>query len=193
LLRSCLWAVIAILVVLFLPKNSERVARVINSQPLIAGGLGCMTVIIAPLILALLAITICGIPITVIGAIILLAAWAYGIVTVGMEVGTRLAQLIKQDWALPVSASIGTFILTLVINSIGALIACIGWLAPALVGVVGLGAVLLTRFGSQHYPPEANPRSDEIIERQFSEATPTILETEEEKGSISEGITEEKD
>ncbi len=191
LFRSFLWAVIAVLVVIFLPKNSERVAGVISSQPLIAGGLGCMTVIIAPLILALLAITICGIPISVIGAIILLAAWGYGIIVVGMEVGTRLAQLVKQDWALPVSASIGTFILTLVINSIGAFIACIGWLAPALVGVVGLGAVLLTRFGSQHYPPENHSLSETMVEPPVIEPPVTEPPVIEPKPSETSAILQE--
>ena len=193
LFRSFLWAAMAVLVVLFLPRHSERVAGAVNSQPMIAGGLGCITVIVAPLVLALLAITICGIPISVIGAIILIVAWAYGIIIVGMEVGKRLAQLVKQDWATPVSASIGTFILTLVINSIGTLIACIGWLAPALVGIVGLGAVLLTRFGSQHYPPEFRSRSETIGEPQSLEQTTPRLAPEKEDVSAMEETPKAKD
>ena len=82
--------------------------------------------IVAPLVLILLAITICGIPISVIGALTLFVAWAFGIIVLGMEVGKRLAHLVNRDWALPVSASIGTFILTFVLNSIEALVPCIG-------------------------------------------------------------------
>jgi hypothetical protein len=158
LFRSFLWAAMAVLVVLFLPKYSERASEAAFSQPLIAGGLGCLTVLVVPLILVLLAITICGIPVSVIGVILLSIAWAYGVIVIGMEVGKRLAQLVKQDWATPVSACVGTFFLTLVVNSIGALLPCIGWLAPGIVGVVGLGAVVLTRFGTQNYPPEFQPQ-----------------------------------
>jgi len=193
LFRSFLWALVAVLVVLFLPKHFERAAVVAVSQPLIAGGLGCMTVIIAPLLLALLAITVCGIPISVIGAFILIVAWGFGIIVVGMEVGKRLAQLLKQDWAMPVSASIGTFILTLVINSIGTLVSCIGWLVPALVGVVGLGAVLLSRFGSQYYPPELHSQSETTVEPQSLELTASRLAPEKAGDSTLEESPEAKD
>ncbi len=72
-----------------------------------------------------------------------------------METGKRLAALMKQDWALPVSAMIGTFLLTLLVNGLGALVPCVGWIVPALVGMVGLGAVLVTRFGAQALPDAA--------------------------------------
>ncbi len=180
LFRSFLWAALAVLVVLFLPKNSERAVGAIVSQPLIAGGMGCLTIVIAPFLLVLLAITICGIPLSVIGAIILIIAWTFGIIVVGMEIGKRLAQLMKQDWALPVSASIGVFVLTLVINSIGTLVPCIGWLAPTLVGAVGLGAVLITRFGLQDYPIEISPKPGSIIESASSELPDPAVISEEE-------------
>ena len=32
-------------------------------------------------------------------------------------------------------------------------IPCVGWLAPFFVTALGLGGVLLTRFGTQDYPP----------------------------------------
>jgi hypothetical protein len=157
LLRSFMWAALAVLVVLFVPQHTQRAAQAAASQPLAAGGLGCMTVVVLPLLLAILAITICGIPISLLGVILLLVAWAFGLIAVGLEVGKRLAGLVNRDWALPVSAGLGTFLLTLVINGIGALVPCVGWLAPALVVVVGLGAVLLTRFGARAYPPQAAP------------------------------------
>ena len=153
LFRSFIWAVLAVLVVLFLPKHSERAAEVAVSQPIVSGGLGCLTLAVAPLFLILLVITICGIPISMIGATILMVAWVFGIIVLGMESGRRLTLLMKQDWALPVSTALGTFTLTLVINSLETIVPCVGWLGPAIVGVIGLGAVLLTRFGSKNYPP----------------------------------------
>jgi hypothetical protein len=157
LVRSFLWALLAVLVVLFLPRNAERTASAIIAQPLASGGLGCATTIVVPILLVALAITICGIPISLVGFFLMIVAWAFGVIVVGMEVGQRFAQLFKQDWALPVSAGLGTFGLTLVSNSIGALLPCFGWLVPALIGCLGLGAVLLTRFGSQNYPLDYAP------------------------------------
>jgi hypothetical protein len=79
-------------------------------------------------------------------------AWIFGLIALGMEVGKRLAELAKQEWAPAVSAGLGTFVLIFVLNGLDMLIPCAGWVFPALAGMLGLGAVLLTRFGMQDYP-----------------------------------------
>jgi hypothetical protein len=150
--RSFIWAILALLVGLFVPRHAERTADAAAVKPVVAGGLGCLTLLIAPVILVLLALTICGIPISLLGMFLLFAAWAFGIIALGLETGKRLAGLLKQDWALPVSAMAGTFLLTLLVNGLGALIPCVGWTVPLLVGMVGLGAALVTRFGARALP-----------------------------------------
>lgn len=147
--RSLLWAILALLVVLVAPRNTERIAAEVSARPVESGGLGCLTVIVAVIVLGLLAITICGLPITLIGAVVLIVAWSVGIIALGYELGKRLVAMLKQDWAPPVVAALGTGVLTLVTNGIG-LVWCVGWLAPAVVGSIGLGAVLLTRFGLEN-------------------------------------------
>ncbi len=67
--RSFIWAILALLVVLFLPRNAERAADAAVAKPVVAGGLGCLTLLIAPAILFLLIMTICGIPIGVSGPV----------------------------------------------------------------------------------------------------------------------------
>ncbi len=170
LIRSFLWAALAVLLALFLSQRTERVAASVMKNPLVAGGMGCLTILIVPLILLVLVITICGIPFALLGAFTLWIAWGFGIIVIGYEIGRRLAQLFKADWAIPVSAGIGTFALTLGLNGIGALVPCVGWMAPAAVGLVGLGAVLLTRFGGRVYPydepgsgPGAEPRLSDTV------------------------------
>jgi hypothetical protein len=150
--RSFIWAILALLVGLFLPNNTQRAAAAATAKPLVAGGLGCLTILVAPALILLLLITICGIPIGLLGLFLLLAAWAFGIIALGLETGKRLAELLKQDWVLPVSAMVGTFMLTLLVNGLGALIPCVGWMVPAVVGAVGLGAALVTRFGAEALP-----------------------------------------
>ena len=152
MLRSFMWAVLAVIAVLFLPRNVERTSNVVVNQPLISGGLGLLTALVAPLMILMIAITIIGIPISLLAVLLLFIAWAYGIISIGVEIGKRLAMGLNQEWALPVSAAVGTLIVTLIINGIGEVIPCIGWMVPALVGMIGLGATILTRFGTQNYP-----------------------------------------
>lgn len=153
LMRSFLWAALAVLVVLFTPASTERVSKAAMGKPVITGSVGLLTMLVVPVVLVVLAITICLLPVSLIGLAALVLAWAFGIVALGVETGKRLGALLKLDWALPVSAGIGAFILTLVINGLNALLFCVGWLPSLLIGSLGLGAVLLTRFGSQVYPP----------------------------------------
>ena len=105
----------------------------------------------------ILAITIILIPVAFIGLLILAFAVAFGWIAIGLEVGQRISRMFHQDWALPLSAALGTFVLNFVANGIG-FIDCVGWLVPFLIGILGLGAVLLSRFGTQPYPPtETSP------------------------------------
>ena len=150
--RSFIWAALAVLVVLFLNTQTERAAKAAVAQPLIAGGLGLLTALVVPLLAVAVSVTIILIPVGLVAFLALAISWSFGVIVIGTEVGKRIAGLLKQEWALAASAGVGTFILTLVVNGMGWLIPCVGWVAPALVGIIGLGAVLLTRFGTQDYP-----------------------------------------
>jgi hypothetical protein len=147
------WAGLAVLVGMFLPNPIERIAHAAVEQPAMAGGVGLLIAVVGPLLLVGIAITIILIPISLIGALVLAAAWFLGRISLGYEVGRRLEKMFKLDWPAPVSAGIGTFVLALFVDGAGELIPCIGWLLPALVGILGVGAVALTRFGSQTYLP----------------------------------------
>lgn len=154
LLKAILWALVAMLLVMFLATQTGRIAHTIVTQPLFAGGLGLVTVVIAPLILIGLIITICLIPVALVGILILVLAWAFGLIALGMELGQRFGRIFKQEWHPALSAGLGTLLLILVLNGMSALVPCIGWIPQALAGMLGLGAVLLTRFGTAAYPPE---------------------------------------
>lgn len=156
LLRAFLWAGLSILVVLFLPRQTGRVSRAVSDRPMVSLGVGVLTVLVFPLGLILLVITLVGIPAAILAVVLLAIVWAFGITSLGVEVGRRMAEWLHQDWAQPVSAGLGTLVLVLVTNGIGEWVICIGWLAPFLAGALGVGAVLLTRFGTQAYPPEGS-------------------------------------
>jgi cytoskeletal protein CcmA (bactofilin family) len=153
LLRSILWAALAILVILFLQVPTERVSQTIVAQPLLSGGVGLLAVILAVLILLAMAITLILIPVSVLGVFILIVTWTYGRIALGLEVGRRFSEILKKDWPIAVHAGIGTFILVLVVDGANMVIPCVGGIFSLLVGLVGLGGVLLSRYGSQVYSP----------------------------------------
>jgi hypothetical protein len=150
LFQSFMLAALAVLIVMFLPKNVEMVAATVVDQPVIAGAFGLLTFIVAPVLIVFLIITICLAVVGIAGAVVLVAGSVLGWVAIGMEVGKRLAKAMNQDYQPVVAAGLGTLIFALVVNGIG-FIPCVGWLAPFLASAVGLGAVLMTRFGTRAY------------------------------------------
>ena len=156
LFKSLMLAALAVLVMMFLPKHTQLVADTVVSQPVLSGALGLLTAFVAPILFVLLLITICFSVVGILGAVVLVAAWSLGMIAMGLEVGNRLSSATNQEFQPVVAAGLGTLILGLVVNGIG-LIPCVGWVAPFLVGIVGTGAVLLTRFGRQEYGVETSP------------------------------------
>jgi len=146
---------LAIGIMLLLPKQTERTGRVLVQQPVASGGMGCLTMMVAPIIMVALAVTIILIPISLLGAVLLVALVIFGWVAIGLELGNRLAQALHQDWHPAVSAGIGTFGLTLVTLGLSRVIICVGWMLPFLVSMVGLGAVMLVFFGARQTPAAA--------------------------------------
>jgi hypothetical protein len=148
--QAIMMAALAVLVVMFLPDQTRLVADTIVDQPLLAGAFGLLTTVVAPILIVLLIITICFAIVGFVGAVVLVAAWVFGTIALGLEVGERLRKATSAEFQPVVAAGIGTLIFSLVVNGIG-FIPCVGWLAPFLVGAVGLGAVLMTRFGTRPY------------------------------------------
>lgn len=149
--QAIIIAALAMLLSLFLRPQMERVAQTFTSQPLVAGGIGLMTVLVFPLLLVFMAVTIIlilGIPFAVLALVL---AWLFGTVSIGMEAGERFTRAIGQDWSPVLTTGFGTFLLVLIVQGIG-LAPCVGWLAPFLLGVTGVGAVLLA------FLSRANPR-----------------------------------
>jgi cytoskeletal protein CcmA (bactofilin family) len=148
--QSLALAVLALLMAMFILKPTERVVEAIDNQPVISGAFGLLTLIVAPALLVLLAITLILIPVSLIGIFVLGIAIVFGWIALGLELGHRLTTLLKVQWTPPVEAGVGTLVLSLVVNLL-TVIPCIGWLAIPVLSMIGLGAVILTRFGTQTY------------------------------------------
>ncbi len=140
-------AALAVVVNLFAPAPMERAGRTAFTVPAASGGVGCLTL----LVLVVMTITIILIPISLLGLLVAGVAALFGWLAIGLLAGRQIAILLKQPWSEPVNAGVGTLVITLLASLLN-IIPCIGWLASALVGLVALGAAILTRFGTQVYP-----------------------------------------
>jgi hypothetical protein len=163
LIRAVAVALLAMLVVMFLQPQLNRVGQAITGQPLMSGGIGLLTVLVAPIAVVILSITIILIPVAFVGILLLVFAWLFGVIALGQEVGERFTRSINQSWAPVFTTGFGTFLLMLVGGAIGE-IPCIGWLAPVALGLLGIGAVAVTWFGSRSAPVTitvaSNPPTD---------------------------------
>ena len=154
--RALIVAMLAMLIVVFLQPQMVRVSQAIVSQPVMSGAFGLAATVggpIAILVVSLIMIiTIILIPVAVLaiflGALLLVLAWLFGVIALGYEVGERFTRSLNQTWAPVFTAGFGTFLVMLVGGAIG-VIPCVGWVVPALIGFVAVGAVATTRFGAR--------------------------------------------
>ncbi len=153
-------AALAVLVVMFWPEPTARAAEAVVGSPVAAGGLGLLTLIVVPAFLLVLLITILLSPVSLLGAILLVAAAAFGWIALGFEVGRRLAEAFNWELHPAAAAGIGTLVFTFVLGGIGQ-IPCLGFLVVLLGIALGLGGVLLTRFGSRAYLPAGGAAAPE--------------------------------
>jgi hypothetical protein len=136
-------ALLGVVLLLMIPRSLEQVTDAVGREPLVSFGVGLLTLVVGALAGALLLIA-CGLGLLVWLATLL--TWLLGWVAVGWWLGRRLLRGLK---ARQVSAlwevAIGVFLITLLAR----LPWCIGFLAGLLIGSIGVGAVVLTRFGTQ--------------------------------------------
>ncbi len=158
LLKSLLMGALAVLVMMVWPDATARVGRGVVEQPLVAGGLGLLSLIVVPPILVLLIISLCLSLVGIVGFALVVAAVAFGVIGAGLEVGLRLQQALRFGMHPAAAAGLGTLLLVLVTGGIG-LVPCVGWVAPLILASLAVGAVILTRFGTRFYtPPSAASR-----------------------------------
>jgi hypothetical protein len=146
-----LLAGLAMLLTLFLHPQLDRVAQAVTRQPFVSGSIGLLTAILAPITLIILVVTILLIPVALAAVILLALAWLFGVVALGMEVGDRFTKAIHRTWEPVLSTGAGTFLLGLAVGLVNQ-VPCVGWLAPVIVGLIGLGAAISTMFGTRPLP-----------------------------------------
>jgi hypothetical protein len=146
--------VLALLIAALLPKPVRIVSEAIRENTfkvILCGILGL--VLIAPLAL-LLTISVVGIALIPLEVIFVFCSILFGLTAVGQFIGAKLSRLVKRSESGIVRETFwGLVILWLV-----GWIPYIGWMVKAIALVIGLGATLVSRFGTHRgwacIPPE---------------------------------------
>jgi hypothetical protein len=149
------------LVAAFMPEQMFTVRRTLSESAAVSFGVGLVTGLVSLFVGILLLITICLAFIPILGWILLAIATLFGWIVIGQMLGERLLIASgRHDPGLIQSSVVGVVVLTVLTNMpvIGQ-IPCLGWVlgfVGAVVGIIlsaaGMGAVLLTRFGTRPYP-----------------------------------------
>ncbi len=156
---AAIMAVLGVLLVVLLPQQGERVARTSRENAALSFGVGCLTQVLAIPVFAILAVTVCLIPLALVGLLLLIVGWLFGWLALGWLIGQQIAKGLKVQHPTPIlEVIIGVLLLTLAWQ-LPNIVPCIGWFVSWLIAIVagsiGLGAVILTRFGSRPYTPGA--------------------------------------
>ena len=142
--RAVTLAVLGLLVVLFWPKQTQRVGDTVVAQPLPSVGVGLLSMVVAFCVGLVLLIAACS------GLLVWLAAamaFILGWTAVGLTVGHRVFDALRIRSTQPLEAMAGVAIISLVWA-----VPCLGALFAFIVGSAGMGAVVLTRAGTRAYP-----------------------------------------
>jgi len=142
---------LGLLVVALLPEQVSVVSATVQAAPFPSIGVGFLTLFVFLLLTPILFIVVCiGWVAWLLLLIAMAAAAIYGWIVLGSVVGKRLLQAAKVAQPEPLAS---VLLGVLLISLISAAPVCIGFLFTLAVGSWGLGAVVLTRFGTTPYPP----------------------------------------
>jgi hypothetical protein len=149
------WVALGILLTTLLPEHVMIVRTTVKSKMRRSFFLGFLTILLAPAVLAVLVALIISIPFAILVVVGLIAAWALGTVAIGWILGDYILGFIapqqnKRLWRVVVG---------LAALALAASLPYIGWFVSIGAGLLGLGAVFLSRFGTRLYTQPRQPLS----------------------------------
>lgn len=148
LVNIALAVLAAVAVLALVPRHARQVEGVLRESAVVSGGLGALTLIAVPVIAVVLAITLCLIPASLVAVVALVGAMLLGWSAVSRVVGERVMQALNRaDWTVVGQTAAGALCLAVL-----GVIPFFGGLLSFVATAVGVGAVVLTRFGTQPYP-----------------------------------------
>lgn len=180
---AAIMGILAFIVASLAPAQLRQVTYTVTDKAVASGAIGFLTLIAGPSLLLLLTILtavtllICigvlGIPILLILGVGFLGGLLVGWIAVGNIVGEQLAQWLHlaKNRSFAMTTALGSAALSLVLGLLSVLpLGDLGAnFASLLVLAVGLGAVVLTKFGTRPYPAY---RADPVKTREVLQTLP---------------------
>jgi len=147
------WVVLGLLFTWLLPEHVMFVRTTVASRPRRSLLIGLLSALLAlPVVVVLIAL-ILTIPVAIIVALGLIIAWAFGTVAIGWLVGEHVLRMIAPHRnTRPFQVVVGLTVLALA----GSLPYIGNWISIG-AGLLGLGAVFLSRFGTRLYSQPKQP------------------------------------
>jgi hypothetical protein len=147
------WVGLGLLITSLLPEHVMIVRTTVVSKTRRSLVLGLLTIPLVPPVLVVLVALVLSIPLAIIVGLGLVAAWGLGTVAIGWLVGNYiLGKVAPHHNTRPKQIVVGLTVLVLA----GSL-PYVGWLISIGVGLLGLGAVFLSRFGTRLYSQPKQP------------------------------------
>jgi len=140
----------------WMPRSLQRIEAMIADHAPVSGATGVLVLLVGLSLLVAMAFTIVLIPVALISGVLLLIAVGMGWVALGLLVGRRITRLLPTSPGLTLTTVLGV----LVFRVLFVLVEPIPFIGTVLVGLtiaVGMGAVLMTRFGQRTY---STPQAD---------------------------------
>jgi len=142
-----IWEALGLLITLLFPEHVMFVRTTLVGQARRGLLVGLLSVLLAPVVLIILFALVITIPLAIIVGLGLVAAWALGIVAVGGQLGKYIiSKVAPQRKTRYMQVIVGLAVLVVA----GAL-PVIGIFITIGAGMIGLGAVFLSRFGTRLY------------------------------------------
>ncbi len=147
------WVALGLLLTWLLPEHVMFVRTTVVIKPKRSLLIGLLSVLLTPAVMVVLIALILTIPVAIIVALGLIAAWALGTVAIGWVIGEQIVRRVAPHRnKRPVQVVVGLTVLVLA----GSLpyVGC--WISLG-AGLLGLGAVFLSRFGTRLYSQPKQP------------------------------------
>lgn len=139
-------AATGVLLLAFWPRQIGRIATVAMERPLWHGVAGLVLSLVALVTGLFLTVTLIGIPVAGLLALVVSSAWLLGFVALCFAIGDRIAPSPTH------SVHWRTFLVGIVLVAALSLVPIFGPLVLALLGLVSIGAACVSRFGNRMDP-----------------------------------------
>jgi hypothetical protein len=147
------WVALGLFLTSLLPEHVMIVRTTVQNKTRRSLVLGLLTILLAPAVLAVTVALIISIPLAILVVIGLIAAWALGTVAIGWMIGEYILRTVAPRQ----NKRIVQVVVGLTALALAGSLPFIGWFVSIGAGLLGLGAVFLSRFGTRLFSQPRQP------------------------------------